>query len=134
MPFALTILVAGRSIVAIRLLGAACVLASAYLAFLIGRRLWGSRAGVLAAVMSVVFTSLTPGSQATMTETLAMVPVMAALAILIVGRHGAGPGFSAGVLLSLATLVRTNLIGLLVVGGIDLWIRCTRASPRSRAR
>jgi Dolichyl-phosphate-mannose-protein mannosyltransferase len=130
-PFALTILLAGRSIVAIRLLGAACVLASAYLAFLIGRRLWDSRAGVLAAVMSVVFTSLIPGCQATMTETLAMVPVMAALAILITCRHGAGTGFAAGVLLSLATLVRTNLVGLLVVGGIDL---LTRSAARDRRR
>ena len=131
-PFALTILLAGRSIVAIRLLGAACVLASAYLAFLIGRRLWDSRAGVFAAVMSVVFTSLIPGCQATMTETLAMVPVMAALAILITCRHGASMGFAAGVLLSLATLVRTNLVGLLVVGGVDLLIR-SAARDRPRA-
>ena len=130
-PFALTILLAGRHIVAIRLLGAACVLASAYLTFLIGRRLWGSRAGVLAAVMSVVFASLTPGGQPTMTETLAMVPVMAALAILIMCRHGAGTGFAAGLLLSLATLVRTNLVCLLVVGGIDLLIR---SAARDRAR
>ena len=129
-PFALTILLAGRSIVAIRLLGAACVLASAYLAYLIGRRLWGAQAGALAALLSVVSSSLTPGCQSTMTETIAMVPVMAALAILTTGRHEAATGFAAGVLLSLASLVRTNLACLLIVVGIYLLLRsaaCGRA-------
>lgn len=133
-PFALTILLAGRSIVAIRVLGAACVLVSAYLTFLIGRRLWGARAGVLAAVMFVVFTSLTPGCQATMTETLAMVPVMAALAILMTGRHEPVSGFAAGALLSLASLVRTNLACLLVVAGIYLLIRSAACDSARMAR
>jgi hypothetical protein len=115
--FALVILL-NKSIFAVRLAGTICVLTSAYLTYHIGRRIWGKGAGFLAGILSAVFISLTASGQATMTEVIALVPAVGALAVLVTRRWIPSTCFLAGSLVSSATLVRLNLSFLAVAIGI----------------
>ena len=115
--FALFILF-GNSIIAVRIAGTICVLIAADLTYRIGSRMWGWEAGFLAAIFSIVFVSVTPSGETTLTEIIALVPTMGALAVLLTGGSKPSTCFSAGCLLSLATLVRTNLGILAMAGGI----------------
>src|SRR4029077_301931 len=74
-----------KSIVAVRIAGTICVFITAYFTYRIGTRIWHREVGLLAAIFSVVSTSLLPAGQATMTEIIALVPTMSALLILLWG-------------------------------------------------
>src|SRR5262249_7831873 len=103
-----------KSIVAVRIVGTIFVFITAYFTYRIGSRVWYREVGLLAAIFSVVFTGLVPSGQATMTEIIALVPTIGALLLLIRGTVTPTSLFLTGFLLSIATLVRTNL-GYLVV-------------------
>ena len=64
--FALALLF-GKSIITVRIAGTVAVLASAYLTYRVGRKIWGQQTGVLAAILSIAFISLAHSGQATMT-------------------------------------------------------------------
>lgn len=116
--FALTLLL-GKSIVTVRVAGTICVFLTAVLTWRIGSRIWGRDAGLVAAIFSVVFISLSPGAgQATMTEIIALVPTMGALLILLAGTSSSRRLFLTGWLLSMATLVRSNLAYLALAVGL----------------
>jgi Dolichyl-phosphate-mannose-protein mannosyltransferase len=107
-----------KSIVAVRIAGTICVFTTAYFTYRIGTRIWQREVGLLAAIFSVVFISLLPAGQATMTEIIALVPTMGALLILHRGTSNLTILFFAGCLLSIATLVRTNLGYVAVAVGL----------------
>ncbi|NNG17714.1 MAG: hypothetical protein HKM89_14660 [Gemmatimonadales bacterium] len=97
------------SIMAVRIGGAICVLMAAYLTYRIGTLLHTRKTGVIAGLLSIVFVSgVTTSGQATMSETIALVPLLGATALLLVPRSKR-TSFLLGCLLAVAALVRTNL-------------------------
>ena len=108
-----------KSIVAVRIAGIFSVFAIAYLTYGIGTLVWRREAGLWAAILAIIFISITPlgpsseaktflSGQATMTEIIALIPVLGALLLLLRG-GSVWHLFWVGALLSMATLIRTNL-------------------------
>jgi len=107
-----------KSIIAVRIAGTLCVFAIAYFVFRIGEYIWESKAGLFAAVLSILFVSVSDSGQATMTEIIALVPIMGALVLLVTREMNWVTCLMTGFLLSLATLVRLNLGYLAAAVGI----------------
>ena len=136
--FALFIIALGKSIAAIRVAGAICILIVAYFNYRIAETIWPQRgAGLIAGVLSIALVGANSGGQATMTELVALPPLMAALFVLgslqLTLRNIAG----AGALIAAATLIRLNLlyVSLAVAAAIlmiDLWQRQNWKSLLSR--
>ena len=118
-----------KSIVAVRIGGAICVLACAYLTYRIGDHIWRHHAGFLAAIFSIVFISLARSGQATMAEIIALVPAMGALALLVTKESNPTTPFFTGLLLSVATLIRLNLAFVACTAGI---VMMSRPLPNGR--
>ena len=116
--FGVVIAVFGKNLVAIRLAGAMCVVVTAFLTYLIASRLMNRGVGLVAALLSVATVSLLPSGQATMTEHVALVPLTAALWLLIRREPSVRTYFVAGVLLSVATLVRLNMAYVAILVGL----------------
>lgn len=108
----------GRDLVGIRLAGALCVVAAAVLVYLSAGKLWGSRSGTIAAVLTILGISLLPSGQATMTEHVALVPLLGAAFLLITRGDSIGMLFLSGVLLGTATLVRLNIGFAAIAAGV----------------
>jgi len=129
-PFAAFIWLFGDSIVGVRIAGAICLAVSALLTHLIAGHLWGRLAGFLSGVLTIFFVSLTPFGQATISEIIALVPLMGALKIAV--RYGMAPKalFFVGFLISVAALVRLNLAYLAVVMGLFILFKQLFAEKR----
>lgn len=125
--FAFFILLFGKSIVGVRLGGAICVLISAYITFHIGKHIWGRRAGLLAAIFCIFFTSFGSVGQIIYTEIIASVPLMGALAIGVMRTLNPRTTFFIGFLLSIATLVRMNFAYLCVLVGLYILVKTIRS-------
>lgn len=110
----------GKSVVSVRLGGAICVAASACFVYLAGRAASSHRTGILAATLFVLLVSLVPAGQATLTEHVAIVPLTAALALLVMRDPTPRILLFAGILLGTAALVRLNLAYVSVFVG--LWV------------
>ncbi|MBC7794509.1 MAG: hypothetical protein H7Z43_12465 [Clostridia bacterium] len=108
-PFAITVALFGKSIPAIRALGLSCVSAVGVLTYAVGIRLGGRRIGVIAGILCVVLLSYAPGGMATMSEPIALVPLMGALLFALVERPTVATIVGLSACLAAATLVRTNL-------------------------
>lgn len=119
-PYALFILGFGRRLEGIRLAGAAGVALTAFFAFRTGRCLWGARAGWWAGILTVLQLSLTPGGQATLSEHVALVPLLASLRLLVSPAPVPGRLFLAGMLAAMAALVRLNLGVVASLAGLHL--------------
>ena len=114
--FALFILFSGKSIVGIRMAGTLCILASTWATYRIGVELRDQRTGFIAALLFALFSTLS-GGKATLTEHIALVPTMFALYLLLAEEGSTARWFTVGVLLSVAALVRVDLVPLgLAVG------------------
>jgi 4-amino-4-deoxy-L-arabinose transferase-like glycosyltransferase len=107
--YSLAIAVLGSDVVGIRVAGAICVVAIAFLVYLITTRLASRRTALLAAALCIPAVSLISSGQATMTEHVALVPLMGAVYLLARGAESVGALFSIGVLVAIAGLVRLNL-------------------------
>lgn len=107
--FALLIGLFGDSIEGVRVGGMLWVFLAGVLVYLTGNRLWGRLAGALAGIVSVVFVSVAASGQAVMTETIAVVPLMAAAYLASDKVVGAKQAFWIAFFLSVATLIRLNL-------------------------
>ncbi len=107
--FAFFIFVFGKSILAIRLGGFVFLIATSYILYLIGKQAYNKNIGILSAILCIVFVSLTPSGQATMTEIVALLPLMLALYILIRFEYSSKTLFLLGVCIASAFLVRLNL-------------------------
>ncbi|MEO0813496.1 MAG: glycosyltransferase family 39 protein [Myxococcota bacterium] len=118
-PFALVQLLFGKSIVAVRLLGAICVALAGLAMYRAGSSLRSENAGLIAGLGTVVLATFASRGQATMSETLAIAPLAWAALPHLTGRLTARSAFLSGLLLSVATLVRFNLAAVALV--ITLW-------------
>jgi len=118
--FAFFIFVFGKSILAIRLGGFVFLIATSYILYLIGKQAYNKNIGIISAILCIVFVSLTPSGQATMTEIIALLPLMLTFFILIRFECNSKTLFFLGVCITLAFLVRLNLAYVAV--GIFIFI------------
>lgn len=118
--FAATIAVFGKSIPAIRLTGLLCVLAASSLIFLCAEKLRGPRTGFIAAFLFIVTSTFSEAGAGTVSEIIAVVPLAAAMLVLLKEQVRARDFFLAGFFISLACLVRLNLGYLALAGGLLL--------------
>lgn len=117
--FAAIIAALGQTILAVRLAGALFVAAAAVLVYLIGGQTWRWPAGLAAAVLFIFTATLMPsGAPAVMLEHLAIVPLLAAVLLLVARPPSAAVCFAAGVLFMLATMIRLNLALVAVFAGV----------------
>jgi 4-amino-4-deoxy-L-arabinose transferase-like glycosyltransferase len=117
--FALFIKMLGESIFAMRLAGTVCVVLVAYICCWVGETIWPRRqAGLVAGLLSISVISVAPSGQATMTETVALVPLMGALWILATRRLNLWELAGAGALLAVTALIRMNLLYVSLAVGI----------------
>jgi hypothetical protein len=118
--FAGVILLVGKSIIGIRIAGLLCVLIVALFVYWIGKHLWSASVGFWSACLWIAGGSFLPGGQATMTEHIALVPLVGSLWLLI-SRPPNLPRISlAGALIAIASLVRLNLAFVLLSVGLYL--------------
>ena len=130
--YALIIALFGKSIISVRIAGAVCVAFVSFCTYLIGKTLWGNRVGIVSATLFVILaSSLISGGQATMTEHLALVPLMGAMTLLVTQRITLPLLFICGILMAVASLIRLNLAYVAVIVGLFV-IFATK--PRSLAR
>jgi hypothetical protein len=118
--YAAFIALLGKSLVAIRLAGTICVFITSWLVYSIGKYISDRRGGIFAAILFIVATALISGGQATMTEHVALVPLVGALAWLIRRKTTPMVLLVGGILLTMATLVRLNLA--YVVVAVGFWL------------
>ncbi len=121
-PFALALAIF-PSIVSIRVAGAVALSTVAYLSYRVTNRVADRRAGILAAVMCVILVGAAPSGQSTLTEHLALAPLMGALGLLALHPLRPRTSFLTGLLLSLAVLVRTNLAYVALPVALALAVR-----------
>ena len=124
--FALFILIFGKSIISIRVAGAVCVALTAWFTYLIGKKISSPPAGYVAATLSVLSLSVTDFRFfGTMSEHVAVVPLVGALLLLVLKPITPQRLFWTGFLLSTAAMMRLNLayvalfVGLVAVFIID---------------
>jgi 4-amino-4-deoxy-L-arabinose transferase-like glycosyltransferase len=116
--FALVIATCGKNLLAIRVAGTLCVVMTGWLVYLTATRVWNKRTGIVAAILSILAASLLEGGQATMSEHVALVPLVWAMYILIRWEPSRLTLFIAGALLATATLIRLNLAYVVVLCGL----------------
>ncbi|MDJ0591360.1 MAG: glycosyltransferase family 39 protein [Pleurocapsa sp. MO_226.B13] len=126
--YALLIALLGKSIISIRLGGVISVFLTSWLVYAIAENIWRRRAGILAATLFIVLSALIPDGQAIMTEHMALLPLMAGLAVLVLNRSTLRVLLVAGILLTIATLIRLNLA--YVVVSVGLWILFSHFKPK----
>jgi 4-amino-4-deoxy-L-arabinose transferase-like glycosyltransferase len=124
----------GKSIVSIRIAGTLCVALTALFTYLTGKALWNHRAGIIGATLFTVMVSTMKSGQAVMTEHVAIVPMVAALSLLVIQRPTPSMHFFAGILMAMATFVRINLAYVSVLVGFFLVISTYTEPPRSIGR
>ncbi len=129
LPFALTILLFGKSIIAIRVLGLLCILSTAFIIYLLGKRIYGRLAGFWAGVIHIIYSSTFHSGQSTMGEHIASVPISLFLWFLITGKKKSHV-FWAGVFLSIATLVRHNIVYFVLVAFLVVLLRHFRQDKK----
>lgn len=128
LPFALFQVVPLPDLLSVRLGGAVAVFASAALLALSAREMVSDRAGLLSGVLCVCALSLLPSGQATMTEPLALVPLLGAFWFLQPRRRSV---VLAGALLGTAAMIRLNLAYVAVAAGLVVFA-FPRDQPGSR--
>ena len=114
------IILFGQSIGGIRLAGTLCVFIVSWLVYLIGCQIDRPQTGIIAGVLYVAASSLILSGQATMTEHVALVPLVGALAWSILQPLSGGVLLVFGALLTVATMIRLNLA--YVVVAVGLWL------------
>ena len=125
--YALFILVLGKSIIAIRFAGTLCVFLTSWFVYLIGNKLGNNSAGILAGVLSIIAAStLTGDAQTTLSEHVAVVPLLAGLTLLVTREMTLKILCGGGILLTVATMIRLNLAYTVVAVGI--WLVCATKS------
>jgi 4-amino-4-deoxy-L-arabinose transferase-like glycosyltransferase len=116
--YGLFICLLGKSVIAIRLAGALCVALSAWLIYLVTKSIWNRQVGILAGTLFIIGCSLLPKAQATMSEYVALVPLLAALALLVLKQLRLGVLFGTGFLLASAAMIRLNLAYVCIIVGL----------------
>ncbi|MEO0947655.1 MAG: glycosyltransferase family 39 protein, partial [Cyanobacteria bacterium J06641_5] len=121
LSYASFIFVFGKNIIGIRFAGSLCVTVASLFCYLTASNFWNRRIGILAGTLSTIFISSLPDGQATMTETVALVPLMAALYYICANsKFDLKRIFLAGLLLAVAAAIRLNLAYVSLTIGIFL--------------
>jgi 4-amino-4-deoxy-L-arabinose transferase-like glycosyltransferase len=116
------IAVFGKSLLAIRFFGDACILISSLTIFAIARRKVDTVSAGLGALLTVCFSAAKTG-QFTSTELPATTMLMVALWLMVARGDRLWSAAMAGLLSSLATLTRSDLVVVAVVFGVYfLWV------------
>lgn len=117
--YAFAILTFGKSIISVRLFGTLCVIVAATLTYYICRALWSKKVSLLAAILFIVLTGSLMDGASVMTEHLAIVPLLGALALLVRSNQEAKiKFFLVGLLMSSACMIRLNLAYVALILGI----------------
>ena len=116
--YAVFIALFGKTIISIRIAGALCVAIVSFCTYLVGKTLWTSLAGIISGILFILFASLLPSGQATMTEHVALVPLIGALSLLVTRKTTLSTLFFSGILMAIASLIRLNLAYVTVIIGI----------------
>lgn len=116
--FAGFIAISGKSIASIRLLGAICVALVAWLTYIAGKSIWEVKVGIIAGILWIISVSIFPAGQAVMSEHLALIPIMGAIAMLSQPKLRTGNIFGVSILMMLAVLIRLNLAYVSIVVGV----------------
>lgn len=130
--FAAFIATFGKSIVGIRVAGWVCVVVTALLVWMILRRITTNGTGFIGGVLCVLLLSFASRAQATMSETVAVVPLTAGLALLLSKRPSALQWGLVGICWSISALIRLNLVLVPVVAFGILSFSCL--APRGHRR
>lgn len=115
--YAAVIALFGNSLVAVRIAGALYIGLAAFVLYLAGKSLHSRTAGLLAALLLIVFSTCLNTGYAVMTEHLALLPLT--LIAYWVCRDEAPPAWKIGLVIGVAAMIRTNL-GVLLPAGIWL--------------
>ncbi len=110
--FATMIITFGKTIPGIRLGGALFMLLAAWFVYLSGEKLKNSRTGLIAALLLILYSTISLSGGGTTSETLAIAPLTGALLLLLKEKFRTRDFFFAGLLVSCACLIRLNLIYL----------------------
>lgn len=115
--FAAALLIFGKSVISVRLLGDLMIIATALLIYLVVKKLTSN---ILAAVASWLFISMTavPFAQYTSSEIVAIFYLMLSIWVLLNVKRTPIFALCAGVLMSLTVLVRTNLALTAIAGAL----------------
>jgi hypothetical protein len=128
--FAGAIALLGKSIVSVRIAGTLCVALTAFFTYLTGKTLWNHRTGILSATLLIVLASSINSGQAVMTEHVALVPMVGALALLVMRGQTPRVVFFVGILITIASFVRINLAYVALFTGIGIVISAMTDRPR----
>lgn len=122
--YASFILIFGKTIAAIRLAGWLCTSLIAIMVYLIGRTIASRQSCFIGAILTLFGISFVAGGSATLTEHIALVPLMAAFSILAIRPNcNYWHIFLVGLLMNTASLVRLNLAYPTLLLGIYLALR-----------
>jgi 4-amino-4-deoxy-L-arabinose transferase-like glycosyltransferase len=126
--------VSGDSVTAGRLAGAALGALTVLLVYLIARRIWSRRVGLVAAGMTAVFPPLVLLSRELLSESVFLVLMLAAvLCVLSFRASGAAPRWAAvaGVVCGLAVLTRNVGVVLILPVALGVWTLRPRLSGQA---
>lgn len=126
----------GDSQLAGRLVGVALGALTVLLVYLIARRVWGRRIGLLAGGLTAVFPPLVLLSRELLSESLFIPLTLGAVLCLLNFRRSGGAlrwAAAAGALCGLAALTRNTALPLLIVAPLAVWTARPRLSPDSLA-
>ena len=115
--FAFFILALGKSIVAVRFAGAICVAFAAWFTYLVGQKIWNSKTGFLAGTWFILIVSFIYSGQATMSEHIALVPLMGAIVLIAKSKLTPTRLFWVGFLITVASMIRLNLAYVVLMIG-----------------
>jgi len=119
--FSLFIVIFGKSIFSIRMAGAFCVGLTSWLSYQIGKEIRSTQHGLIAGILTVVSLSLIHSdAPATMSEHVAIVPLMAGILMLIKRKRSLSNIFISGLLLTTAAMTRLNLAYVVVTMGVAI--------------
>ncbi len=105
--YAVAILIFGKGILTIRLLGLFCVFLASGILYRTVKELFGGKAGLWAGIIFILTTSLQAG---TMTEHLTLVPMSILLLYLLRKEYTLDNVCFMGIMMGLILLIRTNLV------------------------
>ncbi|MDJ0577548.1 MAG: glycosyltransferase family 39 protein [Xenococcaceae cyanobacterium MO_234.B1] len=127
--YAFFIALLGKSIISVRIAGTLCVASVSFCTYLVGKTLWNSLVGIISATLFVVLASLLPAGQATMTEHVALVPLVGALSLLVTRKTTLSTLFFSGILMAIASLIRLNLAYVtIIIGLFALFVKPPRSN------
>ena len=119
--FSIFIIIFGKSIISIRIAGAFCVGLTSWLNYQIGKEIRGTQHGLIAGFLTVIALSLIHSdASATMSEHVAIVPLMAGILMLIKRRRSLSNVFISGLLLTASAMIRLNLAYVVVIIGVAI--------------